>query len=212
MSLQVEKFVTGSYKQNCYIVGNTLGNALVVDPGSDADGISAILNENGWCPLAIIATHAHFDHVGAAADLMDRYNIPFYLDDRDSRLLESINLYKMIVDGSGALRIPEVTNNLANIDSYFEIGPFKINFISTPGHTPGGVCFIIDHHIFTGDTVLPAGVGRIDLPGGDAEEMVKSLALLAKLPGDLLSYPGHGPVIPFDELLHTAKSIGFHPQ
>ena len=96
MSLRVEQFVTSDYKQNCYVAANGDGEALIVDPGSDADGIIAIIKKNGWQPLAVIATHAHFDHVGAVAEVMEHFDIPFYLHKKELSLLRRMNLFKMV--------------------------------------------------------------------------------------------------------------------
>ena len=201
MTLRVAVFTNGVYRQNCYIAGNDHKEALIIDPGSDAGGIAELINSNSLQPVAIICTHAHFDHVGAVADLMDQFSIPFFINGNDAALLRRMNLYKMIVDPGAALRVPAITRDLVNESGFLQIANFAVNILNTPGHTPGGVCFRIEDHIFIGDTVLPAGVGRIDLPGGDADAMAQSLKQLSALPKDLTSHPGHGASMPLGELL-----------
>ena len=208
MSLRVEQFITSGYKQNCYVVANGDGEALVVDPGRDADGVIAIIEKNAARPLAVIATHAHFDHVGAVADVMEHYGVPFYLHHADQSLLRRMNLFKMVVEPGPALRVPDITHDLAEMTAAFSIGGFTLEAVAVPGHTPGGVCFVIDGNIFTGDTILPKGVGRTDLPGGDAEALALSIDRLGKLPGELVAHPGHGPSMALGILLEKAKKAG----
>ena len=208
MSLDVRQFVTSSYRQNCYIAANSDDEALIVDPGSDLDGIAAIITDTGWTPLAVIATHAHFDHVGVVAGAMDRYGIPFYLHHADEPILRRMNLYKMVVEAGEGLTVPDVTHNLAELIDGFDVGGFHIEVVETPGHTPGGVCFIIDGNIFTGDTVLPKGVGRTDLPGGNAAALMGSVEKLAGLSGELMAHPGHGPSMAMGVLLEKARLAG----
>lgn len=210
MSLRLEQVVTGSYKQNCFVAASAAGEALIVDPGSDAGAIAALIDDNGWRPLAVIATHAHFDHVGAVAPVMERYGIPFYLHHDDKVMLRRMNLFKMVVEPGEALKVPDVSHDLAEGPDEFSIGDFHIRVVATPGHTPGGVCFVIDGHIFSGDTILAQGVGRTDLPGGDAAALAISLETLSRLDPALLACPGHGAPTPLGVLLDMAKKAGIY--
>ena len=83
MTLSIECHANGPLRQNCYVVGNGAGEALIVDPGSDADGIAGMLERHELQPRAIINTHGHFDHICAVADLMARFEVPFYLHGGD---------------------------------------------------------------------------------------------------------------------------------
>lgn len=203
--MRVETFTNGVYRENAYIVGEG-GDALIVDPGSDAGGIADILGTKGLAPKAIICTHAHFDHVGAVAPLMARYDIPFYLHRADEALLKRMNLYKMVIDPGAALKVPEITHDLTDVTE-LNFANFDIEVLPSPGHTPGGVCFRIGNELFTGDTVLPAGVGRIDLPGGDGAALEKSVALLNTLPRDLTAHPGHGASMALGDLLDNLQEV-----
>lgn len=203
----VEQFTNGIYRENAYIVGGPNGGAaLLIDPGSDADGITAILDTHNWRPAAILCTHAHFDHVGAVAPLMARYDIPFYLHRADEALLKRMNLYKMVIDPGAALKVPEITHGLTDVTE-LAIAGFDIEVLPSPGHTPGGVCFRIGAELFTGDTVLPAGVGRIDLPGGDGDALEKSVAMLNTLPRDLTAHPGHGASMALGDLMDNLQEV-----
>lgn len=204
----VEQFENGIYRENAYMVGGSKGGpALLIDPGSDAEAIAAIIDKHGWAPAAIICTHAHFDHVGAVAELMAKYDIPFYLHRADEALLKRMNLYKMVIDPGAALKVPEITHDLAETDCPLAIAGFAIEVLPSPGHTPGGVCFRIGGELFTGDTVLPAGVGRIDLPGGDGAALEASVAMLNSLPRDLTAHPGHGASMALGDLLDNLQEV-----
>lgn len=185
--------VNGKWRQNCYIVTNSTGDSLVVDPGSGADDIAALLDSNRWQALGIINSHGHYDHVGAVAPLMDRYRIPFYLHGADELLLKRANLYRMLFESSEAVRIPAVTHDISTLPAVFEVGPFAISWIATPGHTEGSVCLLIEDYLFSGDTLMQNTLGRTDLPGGNREQLRESARKLMDLPCQVVVCGGHGP-------------------
>jgi len=191
MMVQVATFPNGKWRENCYIVGCEDGQALIIDPGSQPDGIAALIAERGWRLCAILNTHAHYDHVGAVEDLRVQYGVPFYLHRADELLLKRANLYRMLFESSETIRIPKETEPLPG-DEVVQVGPFSIDCVATPGHTPGSVCFRIGDYLFSGDTLLRGAVGRTDLPGGDRDQLAKSLRKLRSLPGGLVVYAGHG--------------------
>lgn len=192
MSLQVTTFVNGEWRQNCYIVTNSEGAALVVDPGSRAQDIISLVDENHWHVQAIINSHAHFDHVGAVAELKEYYQVPFYLHAADEGLLQRANLYGAIFGSRDPIRIPTVTHDLSGIPATSEIGPFSVSWIGTPGHTEGSVCLLVENFLFSGDTLMRKAVGRTDLPGGNPTQLSVSLRKLMTLPGETVICGGHG--------------------
>ena len=97
--LNIKRFKTGNWQENCYIVQNSSNDGLIIDPGENYDEIAEYINENKINVLAIINTHAHYDHIGAVSILKDALEIPFYLHSKDSRLLKSANLYSALFDG-----------------------------------------------------------------------------------------------------------------
>jgi len=193
MSLQVTTFVNGKWSQNCYIVTNGDGDAFIVDPGSQAEDIIALVDENGWRVHGIINSHGHYDHVGAVAELKDRYQVPFYLHGADEPLLKRANLYRMLFESGSVLRIPSVTQNIAGLSTNFNVGPFTLTWISTPGHTEGSVCLLIENFLLSGDTLMHGTVGRTDLPGGNRQKLLASVRKLMFLSGDVVVCGGHGP-------------------
>lgn len=183
----------GKWKQNCYVVSDDAkGCALLIDPGSDAPMIQQQLSNLELTPVAILNTHGHFDHIGAVAALMAHYEIPFYLNPGDFNLLKQANLYKFLFESKDSIVIPEPTKELLPQDAKLQVGCFRVSILFTPGHTKGSTCLQIDNDLFSGDTLLPNGPGRADLPGGDKAALAQSVELLRKLPYASMVWPGHG--------------------
>jgi hydroxyacylglutathione hydrolase len=192
MTVAVQRIVSGRWKQNGYVLANPEGEALIIDPGSDQDAFETALAEQALRPLAIVNTHGHFDHIGAVAALVERYGIPFWLHRADWPLLRQANFYKTLFDSAESIAIPTATGDLADTGAALAIGGFSVEWLATPGHTRGSVCLRIGACLFSGDTMLPWGSGRTDLPGACPGEMAASFRHVCGLPVDLQIYPGHG--------------------
>jgi len=192
MKVQVTTFVNGRWKQNCYVVFSENGEAIVIDPGSQADELIALIDNNRWRVCAILNTHGHFDHIGAVAPVQKRYSAPFYLHKCDEKLMQRANLYRMVFEAEDAVQIPTVTQDISALPHDFEAGSFRIEWMATPGHTEGSVCFRIGDNLFSGDTLMQNAIGRTDLPGGNRENLIASVKKLSLLPGEVVVYGGHG--------------------
>lgn len=190
--LQVTTFVNGKWRQNCYLISNAQRQALIIDPGSDPEAISLLISELGVQPVAILNTHAHYDHIGAVSGLQHKYEIPFYLHGQDKKLLQQANLYKILFESKSSVSIPPFGEDFAKGSEVLRVAGFYVRVIHTPGHTAGSVCLLIGTDLFGGDTLMPNGPGRTDLPGGDKVKLKDSLQKLRELPEDHLVYPGHG--------------------
>ena len=190
--IRVETVVNGRWRENCYIVAHG-ADVLVVDPGSQPEEIAARVGAMGSRVLGIVNTHAHYDHIGAVAALQERYRAPFYLHGADAPLLKRANLYRLLFEGREAVQIPAISYDIAGLPATFDIGPFAISWIATPGHTDGSVCLLIEDALFSGDTLMHNDVGRTDLPGGNHERLLVSVRKLMLLPGETVVYGGHGP-------------------
>jgi hydroxyacylglutathione hydrolase len=206
--MRTMSIITGKWKENCYVVMDENGDSLIIDPGSDEESIVDFIEANNLKILSILNTHAHFDHIGAVKVLKDKYSVPFYLHSKDRKLLKYANLYMKIFEGDSPVKVPVVDYFFDQTGMTIQLGKFLIHVLFTPGHTEGGVCFRIENLLFTGDTLLKGGIGRVDFPGGDETTLKKSLKIISKLPGNILVYPGHGePTTLSSELKYNMKFI-----
>lgn len=190
MNLKV--FPLGSLQTNCYILYKENKNAIVFDPGCGMEAIDFI-DENRLKVIGIFLTHGHFDHIGTVKALKDRFvNSKVYIHKEDNIKLidnhenQSIK-YNFHIPTQVEADIKFFDDEVINVDG------IKIEIITTPGHTKGGVCYIVDdYYMFTGDTLFKLDVGRTDLDGGDYNELLQSLKKLKSLNRDYIIYPGHG--------------------
>jgi glyoxylase-like metal-dependent hydrolase (beta-lactamase superfamily II) len=189
--MQVERLRFGPWGENCFLITQDTC-ALLIDPGGRADDILRILSERKLDLCAILNTHGHFDHIGAVMSIVGATGAPFYLSERERPILKTTNMLRFIFKSREKFDTPTEFVDIDLLPETFELGVFTIRKIETPGHTPGGHCFLIDDHIFSGDTVLSSMPGTAELPGGNREDLVRSLKLLASLPDDLILHPGHG--------------------
>lgn len=182
----IKTIPTGMIEENCYIVMDENTNeGFLVDPGADAEILANVVENIKMKPKFILLTHGHWDHIGAVVELKDKFNIPFYISANDNDMIQSGQ------DTYGSTPSPD--GYLKEGDT-FKFADKTIRVIETPGHTPGGVCFLVDKSLFTGDTLFNGTIGRTDFVGGSFETLVSSVRRkLATLPEDIKVYPGHGP-------------------
>lgn len=191
MQITVQRITTGRWQQNCYIVADRIGCAVIIDPGDDSKSIIALIEEAGTLPLAILCTHGHHDHIGAVSPLRTRYKVPFYLHSKDQIILRGANLYRTLFDKSPPIEIPTVDKWLDE-NALLNFSKLSLRVLHTPGHTPGGVSFLLAGRLFAGDTILKGQIGRVDLPGGDRVALALALRMIVELPSTTQIYPGHG--------------------
>jgi len=191
--IDVGCLTVGPFMENCFIVSDGSGNALIVDPGDEAERIIAEIDGKDLKPLALLATHAHIDHVGAVADLKRKYSIPFILHQEDEELLKKADEQAAMV-GLTFGEIPSVDIFLQGKKEEMSFDTFNIDVIHTPGHTRGGVCYKVSDILFSGDTLFKSSIGRTDFPGGSYSAIMDSI-INGILPlGDKIRvYCGHGP-------------------
>jgi hydroxyacylglutathione hydrolase len=196
----------GRWSVNCYLITGG-GEIVIVDPGDDPDAILRGITTLGATPVAILNTHAHFDHVGAVAALKRQYGVPFLLHRGDRRLLTQANLYRSLAGDRSVIETPIVDRFVQDGDR-IPVGAVSIDVLHTPGHTQGSVCLSIGGNLLSGDTLFRDGCGRTDLPGGDAEQLAGSLARLSALDGSLTLMPGHGESCSLHEALSRRACAG----
>ena len=189
--LMIETMPVGPLGTNCYIVyQDNVRQALIIDPGFEADRITNFLDSNNLQPDLILATHGHFDHLAVAQLLCDQYQLDMYLHQADWQLAASLPAW-----ASGML--PADYRPITSLQDLPASGQLDflgetIQIVHTPGHTPGSVIYVIGSFIFAGDLLFYGSIGRTDLPGGDWEQMQNSLEIIASYPDAYQVFPGHG--------------------
>jgi hydroxyacylglutathione hydrolase len=191
--MKVSPLIVGEFGVNCFIVAGVRDQAIVIDPGAEAPAILAALDELGLSVAAYVLTHGHVDHVSAVAELYDARPAPVAISAEDLRW--AFGPANQLPPFYGPPRQPgRVERTLQDGVTFTDAG-LAYRIISTPGHTPGGVClhFEKERAVFTGDTLFAGSVGRTDLPGGSSRLLSASLRKLAALDDATAVYPGHGP-------------------
>lgn len=190
--LNVEQYVVGPVQTNCYFaVNDETKELLIIDPGAQANRLAAEVRDKALKPVAILLTHGHFDHAGAAAELAEQYQIPVYAQVEERETLENPALNLSGWDGVA---------QAYHADSYLEdeqeldLAGFHIRVFHTPGHTTGGCCYYFPYQnaLFSGDTLFRMSVGRTDFPKGSASDLIHAIKeKIMRLPDETDVYPGH---------------------
>lgn len=172
-----EQIPVGQMQNFCYVIGDE-GSKLgaVVDPGWEVDKILDSVRKHNLDINYILITHSHYDHIDGVKEINEKAGAIVYVHEEDFLAVEKLNIknIKKIKD-----------------DDIIDIGKLKIKVLHTPGHSPGSVCYLIENKLITGDMLFVEGMGRIDLPGADKENMFNSLQKLKKLDDNIEIYPGH---------------------
>jgi len=189
----IDKLVVSPLGMNCYIVScEKTKDAIVIDAGDEPKVILDFIQKKDYNLKYLINTHAHVDHVSAVYEIKKQTEVPFILHKKEIPILDTLILSQDLY-GFGDHQKPEI-DSFIDPDKIYEVGEVKIKVIETPGHTPGGVCFLVDNVIFVGDSLFYGSIGRTDLPGGSTSELMSSLRTkLMVLDESLVVYSGHGP-------------------
>ncbi len=188
----LETLIVGPLGVNCYIVGDEeTREALVIDPGGNARDILDTLRREQLKLVAIVATHAHFDHLFALSELRAATRAPFLLHADEAPVLANASIGARLF--GFVFGQPAPADRLLREGDEVRVGSLAFQVIHTPGHSPGGMCLLRDRVVFVGDTLFQSGIGRTDLPGGDYGTLMRSIRdKLLTLPDDTMVYPGHG--------------------
>ena len=173
-----------------YLIGNRETNeCVVVDPAWDIDGMLKVVEEDGMKLTGALVTHYHPDHVGGEifgieitglAELMEKNPVPVYVNKHEAEGLKKVT------------GIPSSDMKQVDAEDKLKLGSVEISFLHTPGHTPGSQCFRVADSLIAGDTLFLQGCGRVDLPGGNSEELFHTLTRrLSKVEDHITLYPGH---------------------
>ncbi len=192
MTLAVEKYELGPIGTNAYVVraDETATEAVVVDPGAEAERLLRSLDQQQSRCAAILITHGHWDHLGGVADLAEATRAPVYMAEDERVLLEDLNSFTP----PGVELRPYTPDVGLGGDETLELGGIAFRTLRVPGHSPAHLAYYADGCIFSGDLVFAGSVGRTDLPGADWDTLVESIRMLAdRFPPETVVHPGHGP-------------------
>ena len=186
------------FYKNGFVVGcERTREAVLIDPGDEADELLAAVRDLDVEVQGVLLTHAHLDHISGVARAKDAFDVPVYLHLDDQFLYDSV-VQQGEMFGFKVRPQPPV-------DVYYDFSPiyfgdYEVRVHHTPGHCPGGVCLQIGRkgeagaHLFVGDTLFAGSIGRTDLPGGDYAVLMRSItAVLFSLGDEAIVHPGHGP-------------------
>ena len=188
--LQIKQIDVGYMGSNCYLLTTQEKNALVVDPGGDMSNLMAEIDQEGLTLCYILLTHAHYDHIGGVNALVEKYHPQVVLgkEDEDMALDAHLNLSARGKLVKGFTITP---TKLVQEGDVITLDEVSLKVLETPGHTKGGVCYLCEDVLFSGDTLFRGDIGRCDLYGGNLDTMMKSLKKLKDLPGNYKVLPGH---------------------
>jgi len=204
----IKTLVVGPIQANCFIVGcdETL-EAVVIDPGDEADRISRLLAESSLTAKYIINTHGHIDHVSANKKLHVITGAPIFIHPLDAPMLDQVAA-SAAAWGLDAENSPAPDRELQEGDK-ISFGNITLTVIHTPGHTPGGISLHAKDDVFVGDTLFAGSIGRTDFPGGSFETIKKSIQQkLFKLGDDVRVHTGHGPTTTIGEEKRSNPFVG----
>ena len=194
--MDIFRFVVNMFQENTMIVAGPDGRCVVVDPGfgspEETQAVLGCIRDKGLRPEAALVTHGHFDHIGGASELQRLFGIPVYMSDRDWPVIE---FFKRAAKFGWFIPDTSFSSTPVTDGQIIEAAGFRFRVITTPGHSPGGVCYYeeSENTVFTGDTLFAGAIGRTDLKDGDYDSLIRSIMeKLMSLPGDAVIYPGHG--------------------
>ncbi|SBC51921.1 Hydroxyacylglutathione hydrolase [Staphylococcus aureus] len=198
--MRISSLTLGLVDTNTYFIENDKA-VILIDPSGESEKIIKKLNQINKPLKAILLTHAHFDHIGAVDDIVDRFDVPVYMHEAEFDFLK--DPVKNGADKFKQYGLPIITSKVTPEklnEGSTEIEGLKFNVLHTPGHSPGSLTYVFDEFAVVGDTLFNNGIGRTDLYKGDYETLVDSIQdKIFELEGDLPLFPGHGPYTTVDD-------------
>lgn len=191
-----EAFAVGPLACNCHVLADeSTREAVIIDPGDDAERILERVRKRGLKVLQLIHTHCHFDHMTATRAVQEETGAEILIHKSDKAYYDGlVKWYERFGMDARGVREPLPVGRFLEDGQKIRFGKHELEVIHTPGHTEGSCSFHVEGKVFSGDTLFCRGIGRTDLPGGSAEEEVSSIRRkLYTLDPETVVYPGHGP-------------------
>ncbi len=187
--MQIHTLTLGEFETNCYIIYEEGSSACaVIDPGYTPQKVLSEVKALGKTVEAVLLTHTHFDHMGGAKEIQEKTGCALWMHELD-HTYPPHPMLSWLYPFSG-VQFPNM--HFYDTDAPLQVAGLSLTVVHTPGHTRGSVSLVAENTVFSGDTLFALSRGRTDLPGGDREEILRSLKKLADLPGDYRVLPGHG--------------------
>ena len=179
---------------NSYIYRNRENNeCIIIDPGFDAELIDNYILQNNFKPIAVISTHGHFDHIGSAAFFKSKYQIPYYLHEKDMKISQAANFYLKVAKIDYKIETPKPDFLFNGEYNYLTLSGIKLEIFLFPGHSPGSCIVKIENGLFSGDILYKNGLGSGSVPKENTELLKRSILKIFDLFFDEnLILPGHG--------------------
>ena len=191
--MEIKVFVEGPVDANNYlIIDEKSKEAVLIDCSSGRQEFINSIKNSGVNLKYILLTHGHFDHILGVDKFKDVFGTDAYIAKEDIEQVELTPKFMPILAGMESVEIKSIHNYLKDGD-IIKVGDIEIKAIATPGHTPGGMSYLIGDKLFSGDTLFHRSIGRCDFPGGSLDTIIKSIKeKLFTLPDDTEVFPGHG--------------------
>ena len=197
--IHIEYFTFNLFQERCSVLWDCDGNCIIVDPGfstlEEKDELYRFIRNKNLSVKAIMLTHGHFDHIYGVSEAAEYFNAPIYMHSGDEIIIKEAN---PLLCKTYGLTIPEEFSKTISIKEgdVIEVGSLRFEVIETPGHTPGGVCYLErkEKLLLSGDTLFAGSIGRTDNQWADYDALMSGIfSKLMELDGDITVVPGHGP-------------------
>ena len=197
--LNIQIFTFNPFQENSYLIADADKNCVIIDPGCSNREENSVLENyiesRGLKVLALLNTHAHIDHIFGNHWVMEKYQVPFYLHKEDLPVLKNASRAADMYGIQGFIDSPDPTHELTD-GMILNFGAISFKVLFTPGHAPGHVVFYneAENFVINGDVLFKNSFGRTDLPGGNFEQLKKSITeTMFSLPDQTIVFSGHGP-------------------